>query len=99
MQIGLIEYMNQNGITFYSEKVGLDYLDFKFGFKLEGFYGIMPKKVRDAVHCLLVLWNYQAYGTVAFVTRGRVKPFECPSQFQKEYDEFLSFCKKKKYTE
>jgi len=96
---GLLEYTNQNEITFYCEKVGLDYVGFKFQFKLDGFYGIMPKKVRDVVHCLLVLWNYQVYGTVAFVTRGRIKPFECPRQFQKEYDEFLVFCEKKKYTE
>ncbi len=94
---GLIEYMNLSEITIYSEKVGLDYLDFKFGFKLEGFYGVMPKKVRDVVRCLTVLWHYQAYGTVTFVTHRRVKPFKCPNQFQKEYDKFLLFCIKKIY--
>lgn len=96
----LIEYMNRNEVIFYNEKIGLEYLNFKYGFKLEGFYDeiMIPKKIR-AIECyLLVLWNYQAYGTIVF-THRKVKPFQCPSQFQKEYDEFLSFCKKKKYTE
>jgi len=48
---------------------------------------------------LMILWHYQKYQTVEFITRRRKKEFSCPTQFEKEYELFLSYCEQKKYTE
>ena len=96
--MSLLTYANDNGIHEYSEAVGLGFMDFKFGFKLEGFFGTLPKNVSMTLHHLMILWHYQQYGTVEFITRGKKKPFACPACFQKEYDAFLAYCEQKKYT-
>jgi len=93
----LLAYASDKGIYEYSEAVGLGYLDFRFGFKLEGFFGAVPKDVTIIFHHLLALWHYQQYGTVEFVTRLRKKPFSCPTCFRKEYYAFLVYCEEKKY--
>ena len=94
----LLAYANENKIDEYSEAVALDFMDSKFGFKLEGFFGTLPQNVTSTLHHLLILWHYQQYGTVEFITRGKKKPFTCPECFQKEYRAFLVYCEQKKYT-
>lgn len=70
-------------------------MDFQFGFKLEGFFGTLPRNVSMTLHNLLLLWHYQQYETVEFITRGKKKPFTCPECYQKEYNAFLVYCKQK----
>ncbi len=94
----LLSYANDNGIHVFSEAVGLDFMDFQFGFKLEGFFGMLPRNVSMTLHHLLILWHYQQYETVEFITRGKKKPFACPACFQKEYGAFLAYCEQRKYT-
>lgn len=95
---GLLTYTDSHDITVYSEAVGLEYMNCQFGFKLEGFFGTLPKPVSETLHHLLILWHYQQYSTVTFITRGKKKEFICPSEFKDGYETFLEFCKLKKYT-
>jgi site-specific recombinase XerD len=94
----LLAYADDHRITEYSEAVGLDFMDSQYGFKLEGFFGMLPNNVTMKLHHLLLLWHYQQYGTVEFITRGQKKPFKCPEFYQKEYNAFLVYCEQKKYT-
>jgi integrase/recombinase XerD len=96
--IGLLAYTAKKGIVEYSEAVGLSYMEAHYGFKLEGFFGSLPKNASDSLHHLMILWHYQRYQTVEFITRGKRKVFSCPTQFEKEYDAFVSYCAQKKYT-
>jgi site-specific recombinase XerD len=96
--MSLLTYADHNGIQEYSEAVGLGFMDFKFGFKLEDFFGKLPENVSMTLHHLMILWHYRQYGTVEFIARGKKKPFVCPACFQKEYNAFLGYCEQKKYT-
>ena len=96
--IDLLAYTAKNGIVSYSEAVGLSYMEARYGFKLEGFFGSLPKKASDSLHHLMILWHYQQYQTVEFITRKKRKAFSCPTQFEKEYEVFVSYCAQKKYT-
>lgn len=94
----LLAYLSNNEISEYSETVGLEYLYLRFGFKLEGFFGTLPgtpRNITTELHHLMVLWHYQQYGTIEFITRARKTPFVCPGCFQKEYDAFLVYTKNK----
>lgn len=95
---GLLAYTAEKGIKCYSEAVGLSYMEARYGFKLEGFFGSLPKKASSCLHHLMILWHYQKYQTVEFITRRKKKEFLCPVQFEKEYGLFLNYCKQKKYT-
>ena len=96
--IGLLAYTAKNSNLEYSEAVGLSYMEARYGFRLEGFFGSLPKKASDSLHHLMILWHYQKYQTVEFITRRRKKEFSCPAQFEKEYGLFVSYCTQKKYT-
>jgi site-specific recombinase XerD len=94
----LMEYTDSQRITNYSEAVGLNYLTHQHGFVLEGFFGSLPKPVSETLHHLLILWHYQQYSTVTFVTRGKKKAFTCPENYKDEYESFQKLCRLKKYT-
>ncbi len=95
---GLQGYVIQNKIEAYSEKIALNYLETAFGLRLDGFYETATKKITAAMHCLMILWHYQQYGTVNFITKNNKKPFVCPEYFKKEYAAFCSYCARKKYS-
>jgi integrase/recombinase XerD len=94
----LMEYTHSQGITQYSEGVGLNYLNDQYGFVLEGFFGSLPKPVSETLHHLLILWHYQQYASVTWVTRGKKKAFTCPEKYKAEYESFQKYCGLKKYT-
>lgn len=95
---GLEAYIIGNEIEEYSEEVALNYLEAVFGLKLNGFYETATQKIRDAMHCLMILWHYQQYGTVDFIVKKKKKPFLCPEAFKVEYSSFRSHCDRKKYS-
>ena len=95
---GLLAYIDSHGISEYSEAVGLNYMQYQFGFKLEGFFDKLPKSVSETLHHLHVLWHYQHYSTIEFIKRGQKKAFQCPEDYQNEYEAFLVYCNRKKYT-
>jgi len=73
--IDLLAYTAENGIIEYSEPVGLSYMEAQYGFKLEGFFGFIPKNASESLHHLMILWHYQRYQTVEFITRGKKRRF------------------------
>lgn len=95
----LLEYAKHNSVEYYSETVGLDFMYQEFGYRLEGFFGKVPSKESDALHHLMLLWHYQEYSTVEFITRGKKKKFQCPTAFVKEYEAFQDYCRRKEYTQ
>lgn len=95
---GLQTYVTQNGIEHYSEQVALDYLQVTFGLKLDGFYQTATKQVVAAMHYLMILWHYQQFGTVDFITKKKKKPFVCPPAFENHYNAFCSHCDRQKYS-
>jgi integrase/recombinase XerD len=95
---GLEAYVIENEIEEYSEEVALNYLEAGFGLKLNGFYETATRKIRDAMHRLMILWHYQQYGTVDFIVKKRKKSFLCPEEFKDEYSSFRSHCDRKKYS-
>ena len=95
---GLLKYANEKEINYYSEQVGLDYLEKKHGLSINGFYGNHPKKISATMRCMQVLWDYTEYGKITFRMRGKGKPYECPPQFKMEYDKFNKTCIERKYS-
>jgi len=93
----LLKYANQRGINYYSEQIGLDYLESKYGLSINGFYGAQPKKISATMRSMQVLWDYTEYGKITFRMRGKDKPYECPNQFKREYDAFNKACIERKY--
>lgn len=94
----LIAYTEQNGISFYSEAIGLGFMEQEYGYRLEGFFGKVSPKATDALHHLMLLWHYQEYETVGFVTRNRKRGFVCPLQYERHYSAFLAYCGRKQYS-
>lgn len=95
---GLRKYMEKEGIEYYSAEIGLDYIRYKFGISIEGFYGKHPSNVRSTIRALQVLWDYSEYGTMVIKVRPGRKPFECPSGFKEGYESFQKICTIRKYT-
>ena len=94
----LLKYANERGIKYYSEQVGLDYLQNKYGISINGFYGDHPRRISATMRCMQVLWDYTEYGNIRFRMRGKDKPYECPTQFKIEYDAFDKACIDRKYS-
>lgn len=92
---GLLRYAE--GILYYSEKTGLNYLAHKHGLKLEGFFGKHPLNVSADMRCLQVLWDYAAYGTMVIQRRPAHPRFECPEPFRKEYEAFQAISRARAY--
>jgi site-specific recombinase XerC len=94
----LLRYAEAQGLTHYSESVGLDFLESKYGLKIEGFFGKHPAEMRSAMRSLQVLWDYTEYGKMVIHRRPDRKPFECPASFFTEYQAFQEVCRVRAYT-
>lgn len=95
---GLVKHMKSNNISFYSEPVGLAYLEERYGIAVDGFFGTYDKKVSALMRSLQVLWDYTEYGTVVFRMRPKYRPITMPTQFEAEYQAFLDECQCRQYT-
>jgi len=95
----LLKYTKERGIEYYSAKVGLDFIQHKFGLSIEGLYGKHPTNVRSTIRGLQVLWDYSEYGTMVIKIRPGKRPFECPVPFIKDYEAFKKVCIARKYTQ
>jgi site-specific recombinase XerD len=84
----ILSYMQSNMISAFSEKVCLEYVSFKTGYKIEGFYGTGNRKINAAAKPLQVLLDYIQTGAVRFRMRPKIPPYQCPSQFEEEYQAF-----------
>jgi len=78
----LLEFMKQRGEQFYHSRIGIEYIQEKFGITIEGLFGTHPPELRETIRALQVLWDYSEYGTVVIKLRPKHKPFECPEGFK-----------------
>ena len=85
---GILRYMQSNKISSFNEKVCIDYVFFRTGYKIEGFYGTGNRKINAAAKPLQVLLDYIQTGTVKFKIRPKIPPYQCPVQFEEEYQAF-----------
>ena len=84
----ILKYMQSNKISVFNEKVCIDYVFFKTGYRIDGFYGIGNRKINAAAKPLQVLLDYIKTGAVKFRMRPKIPPYQCPVQFEEEYQAF-----------
>jgi len=89
---GLLKYARERRIKDYSVSIGLEFINYKFGLKIEDMYCRQPINASSFLRALQVLWDYLEYGRISFKKRSSKKPFECPVQFTKEYKAFREIC-------
>lgn len=85
---GILKHMQANKIYSFNEKVCIEYVFFRTGYAIGGFYGAGNRKLNAVTKPLHVLLDYIQTGTVKFKMRPKIRPYECPIQFEEEY---LSF--------
>jgi len=88
----LLKYTRERGIKDYSVSIGLEFINYKFGLKIEDMYCRQPINASSFLRALQVLWDYLEYGRISFKKRSSKKPFKCPVQFTKEYKAFREIC-------
>ena len=82
---GILRYMQANKITSFNEKVCIEYVFFRTGYSIDGFYGAGNRKINTVTKPLQVLVDYIQTGTVRFKMRPKICPYRCPAQFEEEY--------------
>ena len=85
---GLLKYMQENNIPSFNEQVCIEYVFFRTGYKIDGFYGPGNRKLSTVTKPLQVLLYYIQTGTVKFKMRPKIPPYQCPVQFEEEYFAF-----------
>jgi len=85
---GILRYMQANKISSFNEKVCIEYVFFRTGYNIDGFYGAGNPKLNTVTKPLQALLDYIKTGTVKFKMRHKIRPYCCPAQFEEEY---LSF--------
>jgi len=84
----ILKYMQANKIISFNEKVCTQYLFFRTGIKIDGFYGAGSPYLNRVAKPLQVLLDYIQTKTVKFKIRPKNCPYFCPAQFQNEYISF-----------
>ena len=85
---GILKHMQANNISSFNEKVCIEYVFFRTGYIIDGFYGAGNRKLNTVTKPLQVLLDYIKTGTVKFKMRPKICPYECPVQFEEEYSTF-----------
>jgi integrase/recombinase XerD len=85
---GILRYMQANKISSFNEKVCIEYVFFRTGYNIDGFYDACNKKLNTVTKPLRVLLDYIQKGTVKFKKRPKTRPYQCPAQFEEEYFAF-----------
>lgn len=85
---GLLKHMQENNIPSFNEQVCIEYVFFRTGYRIDGFYGPGNRKLSTAMKPLQVLLYYIQTGTVKFKMRPKIPPYQCPVQFEEEYFAF-----------
>jgi len=82
---GILKHMQANKISSFNEQVCIEYMFFRTGYKIDGFYGAGNRKLNTVMKPLQVLLDYIQTGTVKFKMRPKIRPYQCPTQFEEEY--------------
>ena len=85
---GILKHIQANNISSFNEKVCIEYVFFRTGYAIDGFYGAGNRKLNNVTKPLQVLLDYTKTGIVKFKMRPKICPYCCPAQFEEEY---LSF--------
>ena len=85
---GILKHMQANKISSFNEQVCIEYVFFRTGYKIDGFYGVGNRKLNHVMKPLQVLVDHIQTGTVKFKTRPKIRPYRCPAQFEEEYQSF-----------
>jgi len=91
----LTRYMKDKDILCFTDKVGLDFLEFKYNLNFDNYYGVYSKKVNATLRCIYVLKQYYKYGEVHLEARSIKKIPQCPKEFIEEYNKFISLLKER----
>ena len=83
-----LKHMQANNISSFGEKVCIEYVFFKTGYAIGGFYGTGNRKLNAVTKPLQVLLDYIQTKTVKFKIRPKIRPYCCPVQFEEEYSTF-----------
>jgi hypothetical protein len=94
---GILKYMQANKISSFNEKVCIEYVFFRTGYKIDGFYGAGNRKLSTVMKPLQVLLDYIQTGTVKFKMRPKILPYRYPAQFEEEYFAFQEELVYRKY--
>jgi len=82
---GILKHMQANNISSFNEKVCIEYVFFRTGYAIDGFYGSGNRKLNTVTKPLQALLDYIKTGTVKFKMRPKICPYRCPAQFEEEY--------------
>ena len=85
---GILKHIQANNISSFNEKVCIEYVFFRTGYRIGGFYGAGNRKLNTVIKPLQALLDYIKTGTVKFKMRPKIRPYECPAQFEEEYSTF-----------
>jgi integrase/recombinase XerD len=85
---GILKHMQANKISSFNEKVCIEYVFFRTGYAIDGFYGAGNRKLNIVTKPLQVLLDYIQTKTVKFKMRPKICPYFCPAQFEEEYFDF-----------
>jgi len=84
----LIKFMEKNNYIKLEESVGLSFIKERTGMVMDGFWGKGNKKINTQLKPVQNLFYYLNNGDLSFFMRSKIKPFECPSAFESEYQLF-----------
>ena len=86
--VGLMKYLRKNQLSEIDETVCLEFLKFRTGHSIAGFYGRGNREINRCIKPLQVLLSYKKNGGVKFKKRPDTGNYICPSQFVEEYQAF-----------
>ena len=84
----ILKHMQANNISSFNEQVCIEYVFFRTGYAIGGFYGAGNRKLNTVTKPLQALLDYIKTGTVKFKMRPKICPYRCPAQFEEEYSTF-----------
>lgn len=94
---GLVKFIEQKKSVCYSDALGIEYIQQKFGISINGLFDQCPANVHSSIRALKLLSGYSQHGVVVKRRKFGGKPFECPDVFSKDYELFKCACKSRNY--
>lgn len=85
----LLQYLEENDISEFTDQVGLCYLSNRYGIPIEDFYQKQPSRITNNIRSLKVLWDYIHLGSVCFDKKSTVDLFQCPAPMKDGYEAFV----------